>query len=576
MTSHKKQKIGIFGLGKTGMSVYEELKDRYTVDTLKTPSQISDEMLQRTIVHEHSGSYKDDIANLRDSASIYEIIIYDDLETNRNIFEKLFGKNLIVSLSDPRWQQLDKIVLSPGIPLTHEILKIANNFNIPVISDIDLLFEKSENLNFIAVTGTNGKSTTTALISHILNSNGLDYPIAGNIGVPALKAKRSKDGYVLELSSFQLDLVKTFTAKIAILLNITPDHLDRHKDMQNYIAAKSKIFDRMGKDNYGVINIDNDYCREVLIKLQQESDINLIPFSVTKILEKGISVIDNKIYDNFFDNSIVNSVKLGYKEPRQTPIIIGETTSDDVGEFKSIDYSYELLPNKNLQGTHNRENIAASYAVAKIIGLEPVQIINSLGKFQSLPHRMQYVGNIKDINFYNDSKATNAIAAMQSIKALDNIYWLAGGMAKEGGIEEIISYFSNRPFSKLAYGREFVGDTQHSTAAYTLVREDASSGSTHKLSAEVEFRKRSTIKKAYFYGQAKEMFAETAKNIVDFVICDDLKQAFELAYKDACGDDGKVKNILLAPSCSSYDQFKNFEERGELFIKLCKKIIGQN
>ncbi|HJD55734.1 MAG TPA: UDP-N-acetylmuramoyl-L-alanine--D-glutamate ligase [Rickettsia endosymbiont of Pyrocoelia pectoralis] len=446
MTSHKKQKIGIFGLGKTGISVYEELQNKCN------------------------------------------IIVYDDLEANRNIFEELFDKSLIVSLSDQRWQQLDKIVLSPGVPLTHEILTIANNFNIPVISDIDLLFEKSANLNFIAVTGTNGKSTTTALISHILNSNGLDYPICGNIGVPALKAKSSKEGYVLELSSFQLDLVKTFTAKIAVLLNITPDHLDRHKNMQGYIAAKSKIFDRMGSDNWAVINIDNDYCREVFIKLQQEQRINLIPFSVTKILANGISVIDNKIIDNFFDNS-----------------------------------SYELLPNKNLQGVHNSENIIASYAVAKIIGLEPVQIIKSVSNFQSLPHRMQYVGNIKNINFYNDSKATNAMAAMQSIKALDNIYWLAGGIAKEGGIDEITPYFSN-------------------------------------------------IKKAYFYGQAKEMFAETAKNIVDFVICDDLKQAFEFAYKDACSDDGKLKNILLAPSCSSYDQFKNFEERGELFVELCKSL----
>ena len=200
MNSHIKQKIGIFGLGKTGISVYEELQGKC------------------------------------------DVIVYDDLKANRDIFEELYTNNSIDDLSDSRWQNLDKIVLSPGIPLTHKIVNIAKNFNIPIISDIDLLFEKSKNLNFIAVTGTNGKSTTTALISHILNSNGLDYPVAGNIGVPALQAKASKDGYILELSSFQLDLVKTFTAKIAVLLNITPDHLDRHQDMTGYIAAKSKIF----------------------------------------------------------------------------------------------------------------------------------------------------------------------------------------------------------------------------------------------------------------------------------------------------------------------------------------------
>ncbi|ABV73601.1 UDP-N-acetylmuramoyl-L-alanyl-D-glutamate synthetase [Rickettsia canadensis str. McKiel] len=443
MHSHTKQKIGIFGLGKTGISVYEELQNKY------------------------------------------DVIVYDDLKANRDIFEELFGKNLIAALSDSRWQNLDKIVLSPGVPLTHEIVRIAHHFNISITSDIDLLFEKSRNLNFIAVIGTNGKSTTTALISHILNSNGLDYPVAGNIGVPALKAKNSKDGYVIELSSFQLDLVKTFTAKIAVLLNITPDHLDRHKDMNGYIKAKSKIFNRMDKNSYAVINIDNDYCRKIFMKLQQEQRIKLIPFSVTKILEKGISVVNNIINYSFFGNS-----------------------------------NFKLPFNKNLQGIHNCENIAASYAVAKIMGLEEsTKIIEAISSFQSLPHRMQYIGSINNISFYNDSKATNAISALQSIKALDNIYWLAGGIPKEGGIKEIMPYLNR-------------------------------------------------IKKAYFYGQAKEMFADTVKNIVDFVICNDLKQVFDLAYKDAVGDTAAVKNILLAPSCSSYDQFKNFEERGELFIKL--------
>lgn len=447
MTIHKKQNIGVFGLGKTGISVYEELQSKCN------------------------------------------IIVYDDLEANRDKFEELFSKNYIIPISDIKWQNLDKIVLSPGVPLTHEIVKIAKNFNVPIISDIDLFFEKSKGLNLLAVTGTNGKSTTTALINHILSDNGLDYPVAGNIGVPVLQAKASKGGYVLELSSFQLDLVKTFAAKIAVLLNITPDHLDRHENMEGYITAKSKIFDRMDKDSYGIINIDNDYCHEIFTNLQQKPHIKLIPFSVTKILEKGISIVNDIITDNFFEH-----------------------------------ISFKLMSNKSLQGIHNSENIAASYAVARIIGLEPVKIVESISSFQGLPHRMQYLGSTNGINFYNDSKATNAIAAVQSIKALDNIYWLAGGIAKEGGIEEIKPYFSK-------------------------------------------------IKKAYFYGQSKEMFANTAKDVIDFVICDDLKQAFDLAYKDACKDNEKEKNILLAPCCSSYDQFKNFEERGELFIRLYNTLI---
>jgi len=445
MTIHKKQNIGVFGLGKTGISVCKEMQDKCNV------------------------------------------IAYDDLQANRDKFEKSFKKIPIIPLNDIRWQNLDKIVLSPGIPLTHGIVNIAKKFNIPIISDIDLFFEKSKDSNFIAITGTNGKSTTTSLISHILNSSGLDYPAVGNIGIPVLETKPNKDGYVIELSSFQLDLIKTFTAKIAVLLNITPDHLDRHSNMEGYVTAKSKIFDRMDQNSYAIINIDNDYCRELFVKLEHR--IKLIPFSVTKILENGISIIDEVINDNFFENA-----------------------------------SFKLFFNKNLQGVHNFENIAASYSVAKAIGLEATKIIEAISSFQGLPHRMQYIESIEGINFYNDSKATNAIAAVQSIKALNNIYWLAGGIAKEGGIEELKPYFSK-------------------------------------------------IKKAYFYGQAKEMFANTAKDIVDFRVCDNLEEAFALAYKDACEDNAKEKNILLAPCCSSYDQFKNFEERGELFIKLCNAVL---
>nr|WP_253310050.1 UDP-N-acetylmuramoyl-L-alanine--D-glutamate ligase [Rickettsia endosymbiont of Ceutorhynchus assimilis] len=448
MTSSQKQNIGIFGLGKTGLSVYEVLKEEA------------------------------------------QIIVYDDSKDSRDIFTDLYGEKYLTNLTNSKWQSCDKIILSPGIPFDHEIVELASRYNIPIISDIDLLFENSKNSNFIAVTGTNGKSTSTALISHILNLNGFDYPAVGNIGLPALKAGTGRAGYVLELSSFQLELVKIFQANIAILLNITPDHLDRHKNMDSYIAAKCKIFDRMAKDDYAIINIDNDYSKEIFLKLEQEQNINLIPFSVTKILDKGISIVKDKIYDKFLAEA-----------------------------------SFTLPFNKNLQGLHNYENIAASYAVARAMSLEPSQILSSIKQFQGLPHRMQYIGSVGRVGFYNDSKATNAEAASKSIKALDNIYWLAGGIAKEGGIEKIIS---------------------------SLVH----------------------VKKAYLFGQAKENFEKTLKNKVDFEICENLEQAFNNAYEDACKDKEKIKNILLAPACASYDQFKDFEQRGELFIKLCLDKIG--
>lgn len=442
--------IGIFGLGKTGISAYEVLKNE---------------------------------AN---------IVVYDDLKENRNNFATKFDKHLIKDLSSIKWQNLDTIILSPGIPFEHEIINLANLYNIPISSDIDILFEKSKKSYFIAVTGTNGKSTTASLIHYILNYNNIDYSLAGNIGLPALEAGFNKKGYVLELSSFQLDLLKAFKANIAIILNISPDHLDRHKNMANYIAAKCRIFDRMDKNGYTIINLDNDYCTQIFLQLQQAHNLKLIPFSTSKILNKGISIINNKIYDNFFDCNI-----------------------------------FDLSLNKNLQGRHNLENIVASFSAARIINLEPTKIIKAIEKFQGLPHRMQYIGTLEQISYYNDSKATNANSAYQSINALENIYWLVGGIAKVGGIQELSSLF-------------------------------------HK------------IKKAYIFGQDKVLFANTLKNKVNFVMCDNLEEAFNLSIIDAKKDQSKHKNILLAPASASYDQFKNFEERGKLFIKLCQQKLDQN
>lgn len=439
--SQKNKTIGIFGLGKTGMAAYEALKD------------------------------------------IAKAVCYDQQASSRETFTVKYGNHDLADLLDPRWINIDRLLLSPGIPLSHEIVKIAQSHNIPITSDIDLLFEESRpQANFIAVTGTNGKSTTTALTGHILKSSGFDYPTGGNIGIPALSMELDKNGYVLELSSFQLDLLKNFKAKIAILLNITPDHLDRHGTIEQYIDAKKKIFVRMSEDSWIIINIDNERTKQIFEQLKKE---NIVPFSTRQILDRGVSIQDNIIYDNIFE-----------------PINI------------------RLPLNKYLRGNHNSENILAAYAASRIIGVAPEQIIAAINMFQGLPHRMQYIGNIQDIDFYNDSKATNSDAASKSISALDNIYWLAGGVAKESGIEELALLFNK-------------------------------------------------IKKAYLFGQAKELFAKTLKNKVDFVICEDLETAFNSAFDDACIDISlERKNILLAPACASFDQFKSFEHRGEEFARL--------
>ncbi|MFU7500989.1 MAG: UDP-N-acetylmuramoyl-L-alanine--D-glutamate ligase [Candidatus Tisiphia sp.] len=451
--SQKHKNIGIVGLGKTGIAAWKVLN------------------------------------------KVAKVICYDQAKSSRDAFTKIYGSDSLVSLSDLQWQNLDKILLSPGIPLSHDIVTMANSYNIPITSDIDLLFEEvrlrePEEANFIGITGTNGKSTTTALTSHILQSCGFDYQVGGNIGFPVLAMRLDSKGYVLELSSFQLDLLNSFKAKIVVLLNITQDHLDRHNNMQGYIAAKKKIFDRIDKDSFAIISVDHEITKNIFLELQKENRTNVVPISTYEILNKGISICNNIIYDNIFEPITIN-----------------------------------LHNNNYLQGIHNQENIAASYAVCRIIGAMPEQIIAAIGLFKGLPHRMQYVGTIQGISFYNDSKATNGIAASKSISSLDNIYWLAGGIAKEGGITELEPWFYK-------------------------------------------------IRKAYLFGQDKDIFASFLNGKVDYQICQDLTEAFNSAFKDAMEDMGGIKNILLAPACASYDQFKNFEERGELFIKLYNAIIS--
>ncbi|WP_342278728.1 UDP-N-acetylmuramoyl-L-alanine--D-glutamate ligase [Candidatus Tisiphia endosymbiont of Myopa tessellatipennis] len=451
--SQKHKNIGIVGLGKTGIAAWKVLN------------------------------------------KVAKVICYDQAKSSRDAFTKIYGSDSLVSLSDLQWQNLDKILLSPGIPLSHDIVTMANSYNIPITSDIDLLFEEvrlrePEAANFIGITGTNGKSTNTALTSHILQSCGFDYQVGGNIGFPVLAMRLDSKGYVLELSSFQLDLLNSFKAKIVVLLNITQDHLDRHNNMQGYIAAKKKIFDRIDKDSFAIISVDHEITKNIFLELQKENRTNVVPISTYEILNKGISICNNIIYDNIFEPITIN-----------------------------------LHNNNYLQGIHNQENIAASYAVCRIIGAMPEQIIAAIGLFKGLPHRMQYVGTMQGISFYNDSKATNGIAASKSISSLDNIYWLAGGIAKEGGITELEPWFYK-------------------------------------------------IRKAYLFGQDKDIFASFLNGKVDYQICQDLTEAFNSAFKDAMEDMGGIKNILLAPACASYDQFKNFEERGELFIKLYNAIIN--
>ncbi len=434
------KKIGIFGLGKTGISAYEYLKrdnDRHCEEDSNPTSQSSN------------------------------IICYDDNEQNRKEFEDKFGSGALKNIDDPAWTCLDYIILSPGVPLhfpaPHDIVKLARANNIPLTSDIELLYQANSEAKYIAITGTNGKSTTTALIAHIL---GPLFAVGGNIGVPVLDLPKS-EGYVLELSSYQLDLLESFHANIAVLLNITPDHIDRHGSLENYIEAKKRIWRNMGPKDHLIIGVDNNITRKVYEEIKGKVPFALVPTSI----------------------------------------------KDEVGDLPFNPY---------LLGDHNRENMLVAIAAAKIIGLPDSAIKAKIADFVGLKHRMQFVRHYKNIAFYNDSKATNAEAASKSIAALDNIYLIAGGVPKEGGIESLNHLFCR-------------------------------------------------IKKTYLFGEAKNLFARTLEGKVEYEVAEDMKSAILLAYRDALAS-GKSANILLAPACASFDQFKNFEHRGDEFIRIVNSI----
>ena len=415
------KKIGVFGLGITGVASY---------------------------------------AAIRNAAK--EIKVWDDKISNREEFALKFGPTSLSCIEGSEWESLDQILLSPGVHLDHRIRAIAKSNNIEIISDIDLLFDECKLAKFIGITGTNGKSTTTALIYHILKIAKKDFAMGGNIGVPALALALDKKGYVLELSSFQLDLTKSFKSNIAVLLNITPDHLDRYNSLEKYTAAKEKILHCLNSDGFGIIGVDNEITGKIFKKFSFNNS-KIIPISSQKNVDYGISVIGNKIFDNL-------------QEPT----------------------NWDLPGNKSLQGNHNKENIAASVATCRLLGVEHQEILEGLKSFKGLPHRAEYLGSHKSITFYNDSKATNADAASKSLSFLDNIYWLAGGVAKEGGINNLSPLFNK-------------------------------------------------VRKAYLFGDDKNLFAETLKNKVEYEIFENLSQAFTKSVIDAQKDKSRNKNILLAP-----------------------------
>jgi UDP-N-acetylmuramoylalanine--D-glutamate ligase len=392
----------------------------------------------------------------------------------------------IVDLATAPLDEVPSLVLSPGIPHTwpkpHPIVARAKAAGLEIIGDIELLARTQREARWVGITGTNGKSTTTALLGHVLSVTGRDVAVGGNLGTPALSLEAiGQDAlYVLEMSSYQLELTVSITWDVAILLNVTPDHLDRHGGMEGYIAAKKRIFDRQTRPRAAIIGVDDPICRALCAELQRAGDQVVIPISAEGPVPGGVWAEGGYLVDN------------------GAPIL-------------------ELARAERLPGKHNWQNIAAVWAAAKHLGVQPHQILATILTFPGLAHRQELVDTIGGVKWVNDSKATNADATEKALACYDDIWWIAGGLPKEGGIASLAPYFPR-------------------------------------------------IRHAFLIGKAAEEFARTLEGKVPYTMSGTLANAVAAA-REAVQPGGVV---LLSPSCASFDQFANFEARGDAFRELVR------
>lgn len=410
----------------------------------------------------------------------------------------------LTNLDNHDWRSLTALVLSPGVPLRypepHRFVTRAEEMDIPVIGDMELLaiqlasLPEDQRPKLVGITGTNGKSTTTALIGHILNKAGRDVRVGGNIGIGVLDLAppRSNAVYVLELSSYQLDLVESLKLDVAVLLNITPDHLDRHGSMANYTAAKMRIFNNQDVRATAIVGMDDLTTQSCAMTLRRQGR-NVVPVATNMALGRGVSVVAGRLFDNRSGRT--------------------ERLAD-------------LRNAVALHGRHNHQNAGAAYAACLALGVNPGQIIDALNSFPGLAHRMEYVGSAAGVRFINDSKATNATATEQALAAFRNVYWIAGGRPKSEGIDSLDPLLGN-------------------------------------------------VRRAYLIGEAQEPFSEALTGKVPTLSCATLRRALAEAFNDAvqAGDPDPV--VMLSPACASFDQFTDFEARGNAFRSLVEGVVRE-
>ncbi|NIJ39454.1 UDP-N-acetylmuramoylalanine--D-glutamate ligase [Sphingopyxis panaciterrae] len=364
------------------------------------------------------------------------------------------------------------VVVSPGVPLNrHPIAAHAREAHVPVIGDIELFAEARADLpphKVVGITGTNGKSTVTALIHHMLESAGVPALMGGNIGLPILSRDPLPEGgvYVLELSSYQIDLSHSLACDVAVLTNITPDHLDRYDGFEGYAASKARLFSLQHRDQVAIVAVDDGPSKAIASRINHR---------LHRVSAKDIDPADQMRWPA-------------------------------------------------LQGPHNAQNAVCAIAVCRVLGLNDEQIESGLATYNALPHRMELVGEVAGARWYNDSKATNAASAAPALAAFppapdQRLHWIAGGQAKGDGLEACRPWFAN-------------------------------------------------VKRAYLIGEAMEPFAAEIGDTIPADRSGDLATA--VARAAAAAAPGDI--ILLSPACASFDQFKDYEQRGDVFRGLVRAL----
>lgn len=463
------------------------------------------------------------------------VIAWDDQERGRALAEGEFD---VRPPETWNWDALKAIVLSPGIPLTHPkphpIVVEAARRGVEVIGDVELFCRTLKMLGYlngnggpaffsqgpvnptpglrgngagngskaktplICITGTNGKSTTTALIGHLLSKNGWDAQVGGNIGKPVLELSPPREGviYVLELSSYQLDLTPSLKPNVAILLNITPDHLDRHGGMDGYIASKRRIFARQGTSDLAIIGVDTAAAAAICTGVSARGGPQVAPISVDRVVGRGIYALNGVLYDGL------------YSPPAE------------IVDLKGI---------QPLIGAHNWENAAAAYAAVRAYIKDPKAITRAFATYPGLPHRIEAIGKIGKVRFVNDSKATNADSTEKALAAYPrDIHWIVGGQAKAGGIDALKPWFKR-------------------------------------------------IARAYLIGEAADDFADVlAKAGVPYDRSGTIAIAARQALEEATAGEGENPVVLLSPACASFDQFKDYEDRGNQFRRIVQDLARSN